>query len=97
MDTDTDSLDLTDPELIKFMNSKLSNKPVSFLDIFLELIHFAFDNYIVTPYNYIYDYIANRVELKDFLSEYFTNSNVTFSNKEENDNNKDLQNDFVKL
>jgi hypothetical protein len=71
--SDTDSLDINDPELIKFMNEKMNNnKSVTMVDLFLDLMNYAIDTIIVEPCNYIYNYIATNIDFNDLFIQFKT-------------------------
>ena len=70
--SDTDSLDINDPELIKFMNEKINNKSVTIVDLFLDLMNYALDVVIVEPCNYIYNYIATNIDFNDLFIQFKT-------------------------
>jgi hypothetical protein len=65
-----DSLDIDDPELIKFMNTKMNIETESVLDLFCDVAYFAFENIVVTPCKYIRDYMVN-FDFTQFLSKDF--------------------------
>lgn len=71
-----DSLDIDDPELIKFMNTKMEVEKETILDLFLDIAFFAFENVVVTPYNYIYTQLINldftQIFSKEFLDQFRT-------------------------
>lgn len=66
-----DSLDIEDPELIKFMNAKMNIKSETILDLFFDLASVTFDNIVIAPYNYIYDYFTQFFP-KDFFDKFRT-------------------------
>lgn len=72
----SDSLDIDDPELIKFMNTKMNVENETILDLFYDIAEYAFQNVVVAPCHYIYEQMVNfdftQFFSKEFLDQFRT-------------------------
>ena len=68
-----DSLDINDPELIKFMNTKMNMVDKTLIDVFYDILIFAFEKGVYTPCKYLYEYFEDfdytQIISKDFFKQ----------------------------
>lgn len=69
--TVANSLDIDDPDLIEFMNTKMNLKSETLVDIVFDIASFSFENIIINPYNYICDYISQFFS-NEFIDQFRT-------------------------
>lgn len=71
-----DSLDINDPELIKFMNTKMNMVDKTLIDVFYDILIFAFEKGVYTPCKYLYEYFEEfdytQIISKDFFKQFET-------------------------